>query len=115
MEWRVRNRAFADVVVGQKGYAPAHRNMTGVATPTPVLTFRSTGDELHAWATRGRRSIHRPWSPTVLGLVLDDDTDWEEGVELVTESYRFAHPRNRDATWIMTSYGPGVRNLVCWA
>ena len=34
-----------------------------------------------------------PWSPTVVGMVLDDDTDWDEVAELVTESYRLCAPQ----------------------
>jgi hypothetical protein len=29
-----------------------------------------------------------PWSRTVVGMVLDGDTDWDEVAELVVESYR---------------------------
>jgi hypothetical protein len=29
------------------------------------------------------------WSPTVVGMVLDGDTDSDEITELVTKSYRF--------------------------
>ena len=34
-----------------------------------------------------------PWSPTVVGMVIDDATDWAEVAELITESYRFCAPR----------------------
>ena len=34
-----------------------------------------------------------PWSPTIVGMVLDAQTDWSEVAELVTESYRFCAPQ----------------------
>ncbi|WP_221767680.1 MmcQ/YjbR family DNA-binding protein [Nocardioides sp. LS1] len=71
----------------------AYRDVTGVAEPTTVLTFRSSGDELLALAHAGPPFYRPPWSSTVVGMVLDDDTDWGEVAELVTESYRFCAPQ----------------------
>jgi hypothetical protein len=58
-----------------------------------VLTFRSTGDELLALTNAGLPYFKPDWSPTVVGVVIDDDTDWAEIAELVTESYRFCAPQ----------------------
>ncbi len=93
VRWRVRNKTFAHVLVAQEGYTSAYRDMTGVREPTTVLTFRSTGDELLALTHAGPPFYQPPWSPTVVGMVLDDDTDWDEVAELVTESYRFCAPK----------------------
>lgn len=93
VRWRVRNKTFAHVLVAQEGYTSAYRDMTGVTEPTTVLTFRSSGDELLALANAGPPFYQPPWSPTVVGMVLDDDTDWDEVAELVTESYRFCAPQ----------------------
>ena len=93
VRWRVRNRTFAHVRVSQEGYTSAYRDMTGVTRPTTVLTFRSSGDELHALAHMVPPFYQPQWSPTVVGMVLDDDTDWEEVTELVTESYRHCAPQ----------------------
>ena len=93
VRWRVRSRTFAHVLVAQEGYTSAYRDVTGVTEPTTVLTFRSSGDELRALAHAGPPFYQPPWSPTVVGMVLDDDTDWDEVAELVTESYRFCAPR----------------------
>ena len=91
--WRVRNKTFAHVLVAQQGYTSAYRDMTGVTEPTTVLTFQSSGDELLALTLAGPPFYQPPWSPTVVGMVLDDDTDWDEVAELVTESYRFCAPQ----------------------
>jgi predicted DNA-binding protein (MmcQ/YjbR family) len=93
VRWRVRNKTFAHVLVAQEGYTSAYRDMTGVSEPTTVLTFRSSGDELLALAHAGPPFYRLPWSSTVVGMVLDDDTDWDEVAELVTESYRFCVPQ----------------------
>lgn len=89
VRWRVRSKTFAHVLVAQEGYTSAYRDMTGVTEPTTVLTFRATGDELLALAHAGHPFYRPPWSPTVIGMVVDDDTHWDEVAELVTESYRF--------------------------
>ena len=93
VRWRVRNKTFAHVLVAQEGYTSAYRDITGVTEPTTVLTFRSSGDELLTLTHAGPPFYQPPWSPTVVGMVLDDDTDWDEVAELVTESYRFCAPR----------------------
>ena len=33
-----------------------------------------------------------PWSPTIVGMVIDEGTDWGEVADLVTESYRVCAP-----------------------
>lgn len=92
VRWRIRSRTFAHVLVSQEGYASTYREMTGIAEPTTVLTFRSSGDELLALSHAGLPFYLPQWSPTVVGLVLDERTDWGEVGELVTESYRFCAP-----------------------
>lgn len=93
VRWRIRSKTFAHVLVAQEGYTSAYRDMTGVTEPTTVMTFRSTGEELLALTHVGPPFYQPPWSPTVVGMVLDDDTDWDEVAELVTESYRFCAPQ----------------------
>ncbi|WP_374457637.1 MmcQ/YjbR family DNA-binding protein [Nocardioides sp.] len=93
VRWRVRGKTFAHVLVAQEGYTSAYRDVTGVTEPTTVLTFRSSGDELLALSHAGPPFYLPPWSPTVVGMVLDRDPDWDEVAELVTESYRFCAPQ----------------------
>ena len=93
VRWRVRARTFAHVMVAQEGYESAYFDITGERDPTTVLTFRATGDELLALTHAGLPFYKPPWSPTVVGLVLDDATDWTEVRELVTESYRHCAPQ----------------------
>jgi hypothetical protein len=93
VRWRVRTKTFAHVLVAQEGYTSAYRDVTGISEPTTVLTFRSSGDELLALVHAGPPFYRPPWSPTVVGLAVDDGTDWDEVAELVTESYRFCAPQ----------------------
>jgi hypothetical protein len=93
VRWRIRAKTFAHVMVAQEGYESAYFTITGIREPTTVLTFRATGDELLALSHSGPPFYKPPWSPTIVGVVLDHDTDWAEIAELVTESYRFCAPQ----------------------
>jgi hypothetical protein len=90
---RFAAKTFAHVMVAQAGFESSFRDVTGVADPTTILTFRATGDELLALVHVGMPFYKPPWSPTIVGMVIDDDTDWAEVAELVTESYRFCAPQ----------------------
>lgn len=93
VRWRVRSKTFAHVMVAQEGYESAYRDITGDAEPRTVLTFHATGEELLALTHAGLPFYKPPWSGTIVGLVLDDQTDWTEVAELLTESYRFCAPQ----------------------
>ena len=93
VRWRVRQKTFAHVMVAQPGYESAYRDITGDPSVRTVLTFHATGDELLALTHAGLPFYKPPWSGTIVGLVLGDDTDWSEVAELITESYRFCAPQ----------------------
>jgi YjbR len=93
VRWRVRQKTFAHVMVAQPGYESSYRDITGDPSVRTVLTFHATGDELLALTHAEFPFYKPPWSGTIVGLVLQDDTDWAEVAELVTESYRFCAPQ----------------------
>jgi YjbR protein len=93
IRWRIRTKTFAHVMVAQAGFESSFRDVTGVAEPTTILTFRATGDELLALVHVGLPFYKPPWSPTIVGVVIDGDTDWSEVADLVTESYRVCAPK----------------------
>jgi len=93
VRWRIRGRTFAHVLVAQEGYLSSYREATGITVPTTVLTFRSEGEELLALSRAGHPFYKPLWSPTAMGMVLEDGTDWAEVAELVTDSYRFCAPQ----------------------
>jgi hypothetical protein len=93
VRWRIRTKTFAHVMVAQAGFESSFRDITGIADTTTVLTFHATGDELLALVHAGMPFYKPPWSPTIVGIVIDDDTDWAEVADLVTESYRVCAPQ----------------------
>ena len=93
VRWRVRTTPVAHVMVAQPGYESAYRDQTGDPSVRTVLTFRARGDELLALTHAGWPFYKPAWSPTIVGMVLDDDTDWDEVAELLTESYRCCAPQ----------------------
>jgi hypothetical protein len=65
--------------------------------PIPLLVLRADPDERQALL-----SIGHPYFPTRagrdrVGVLLTNDTDWEEIRELVTESYRVLAPKKLTA------------------
>ena len=57
------------------------------------MTFRADPEELEAITRSGPRYFRPAGAPTSRGVVIDDDVDWEELRELVTESYCRLAPR----------------------
>jgi hypothetical protein len=94
--WRVRQRTFAHVVTIDDGWPPAYVRAAGTDGPAVVLTFESSGDELEALTRVGHPFFKPPWRATVVGMLLDGETDWAEVSELLRESHRMqAAPRRR--------------------
>ena len=91
--WVVRKRNVAHVVAIDAGWPPAYARALGSDGPAVVLTFRSSGPELDALTAAGLPFFKPVWFPDIVGLVLDDDTDWDEVAELVTDSYCLLAPR----------------------
>jgi hypothetical protein len=79
----VRKRTFAHVL-GVDGEN---------ADPFIMLTFRSTGEELEMLRLAGHPFFALGWGREGMGMVLDDDTDWDEVAELVTESFCVMAPK----------------------
>ena len=49
-------------------------------------------DEVAAFEHMGDPYFRASWGGNVVGLLLDDDTDWEELAELLTDSYCIQAP-----------------------
>ena len=81
--WMVRKRTFAHVLgVGLDG-----------RTPMVVLAFRSAGEELEVLRHAGHPFFELGWGRDAMGMVLDEDVDWDEVRELVTVSYCVLAPK----------------------
>ncbi len=57
------------------------------------VTFRAEQDEVMAFENLDGPYFRAGWGRNVVGLLLDDLTDWEELRELLTESYCLQAPR----------------------
>ncbi|GAA1727137.1 hypothetical protein GCM10009809_23550 [Isoptericola hypogeus] len=57
------------------------------------ITFRADPQEVTAFEHLGPPYFRAGWGPNVVGVVLDDGTDWSELAELLTDSYCIQAPR----------------------
>ena len=55
--------------------------------------FRAEPDEVIALQHLGPPYFRSGWGRNVVGMLLDDDTDWDELAELLTDSYCVQAPR----------------------
>ncbi|MFD0414580.1 MmcQ/YjbR family DNA-binding protein [Streptomyces sp. NPDC127108] len=92
--WRIRTATFAHVYLTDwtRSHSPSAR---AIATEglTTTLTFRSTGEEFEALTNAGAPFFRLSWGRNVVGMRLDEATDWAEVAELLTESYRVQAPK----------------------
>jgi hypothetical protein len=83
IRWMVRKKTFAHVI--------------GVETDRHglriVLAFRSAGEELEMLRYAGHPFFVLGWGRDAMGMVLDDETDWDEVRELVIESFCVMAPK----------------------
>ncbi len=56
------------------------------------ITFRAEADEVMAFEHLGPPYFRGQWGANVVGLLLDDTTDWVELKELLTDSYCLLAP-----------------------
>ena len=96
--WRIRTKTFAHVVPIEDGRPDAYATAAATAGPATVLTFRAAGDELEVLTAIGQPFFKPVWFRDIVGLVITDDTDWDEVAELVTESYCLLAPRRLAAS-----------------
>jgi hypothetical protein len=77
VRWMVRKKTFAHVLGVSRSGAPAQI----------VVSFRAAGEELEMLRFAEHPFFVLGWGRDAIGMVLDDDTDWDEVRELMTESY----------------------------
>jgi predicted DNA-binding protein (MmcQ/YjbR family) len=91
--WRIRKRTFAHVLTVESGSPPAYARAAGTSDPVTVMMFRSSGPELDVLRNAGHPFFAPRWRGDEVGMILDDDVDWDEVAELVTESYCVQAPK----------------------
>lgn len=91
--WVVRKKNFAHVLMIDAGWPPAYAKVARHGGPLCVLTFRCAG----AASDRprfGRAPFFVPgWWPDIVGMTLDERTDWDDVAGLLVASYRVLAPR----------------------
>jgi hypothetical protein len=87
IRWRVRTKTFAHVLTIAGGKPDAYAAAAGTDGPASVLTFRARGEELEMLRHAPKPFFKPVWFDDIVGLVIDDTTDWDEVAELLTESY----------------------------
>jgi hypothetical protein len=93
IRWMIRKKNFAHVVMIDAGWPPMYARAAASDGPTVVLTFRSEGEELAALVGAGHPFFKPVWFPSIVGMVIDASTDWDEVAELLTESYCILAPK----------------------
>jgi predicted DNA-binding protein (MmcQ/YjbR family) len=58
-----------------------------------MMAFRSPEEEREVLVASGHPFFFLGWGRNAVGMVLDDDTEWDEVRELVTESYCVLAPK----------------------
>lgn len=58
------------------------------------VTFRGEPDEVMAFQHLGAPYFKCDWGENVVGLLIDEGTDWEELYELLTDSYCLQAPKS---------------------
>ncbi|TDE95783.1 MmcQ/YjbR family DNA-binding protein [Occultella glacieicola] len=76
--WRVGGATVAHVFGGEDGLLR--------------ITFRAEPEEVFAMEHMGPPYFRADWGANVVGLIVDEGTDWEELGELLTDSYRLQAP-----------------------
>jgi hypothetical protein len=97
VRWRVRKKTFAHAILVDHDSTPAFDAvkvlLAGPDSSVCIVTFRSQGPELVALRNAGAPFFYAGWGRDVVGMVLDDGTDWTEVGELLTESYCVLAPQ----------------------
>ncbi|WP_079086740.1 MmcQ/YjbR family DNA-binding protein [Streptomyces silvensis] len=95
IRWRIRTRTFAHVYRTDltRSPSPGARAMTTEAGLSTTLTFRSHGEEFEALTSAGAPFFRMSWGANVVGMRVDDTTEWDEVRELLTESYCVQAPK----------------------
>jgi hypothetical protein len=91
--WCVRGKNFAHVVAIADGWPPAYARAAASDGPLTVLTFRVPADDIETFRHVGAPFFKPVWFDDIVGMILQDDIDWTEVAELVTDSYCVLAPK----------------------
>jgi hypothetical protein len=80
-------------VVRKKNFAHVFALHDPQGDVVTIMAFRSPDEERGALVASGHPFFLLGWGRNVVGMVLDDHTDWDEVGEIVTESYCVLAPK----------------------
>ena len=80
--WRIRQGTFAEVTATEEP-----------GGPVTILRFCAEGEELEYLFTRGHPFMKAAWGDDVVWMLIEDDVDWDEVRELLTDSYCLFAPK----------------------
>ncbi|MFK3756434.1 hypothetical protein [Lysobacter enzymogenes] len=93
VRWMVAKKNFAHAVRIENGWPPAYAEAAGTAGPVTVVTFRLPAMRVNA-PKFARAPFFRPvWFVNIAGLLLAEDSDWDEVADLIADSYRVLAPK----------------------
>jgi hypothetical protein len=91
--WLVAKKNFAHVVRIDSGYPPAYARAAGHAGPACVLTVRSPLPTAEVPRFARPPFFRPPWFANIVGLFLDEATDFQDVAQLIVDSYCFLAPQ----------------------
>jgi hypothetical protein len=90
----VRKKNFAHILSIAEGWPPAYAKAADDDGPITVMTFRSPAQEqFDVFRSAGRPFFVPGWWNNIVGLVVDERTDWQHVGALVRDSYRALAPQ----------------------
>lgn len=90
--WTVRGANFAHVLMIDGGWPAAYARAAGSDGPLCVLTFRSAIAALDPLNYAEAPYFRPVWFRDIVGMRIDEATDWDEVASLVRGSYRDLAP-----------------------
>jgi hypothetical protein len=91
--WVVAKKNFAHVLMLAAGWPPAYARAAGSDGPACLLTFRCAQPSVTVPRFARAPFFRPPWFPNIVGMFIEDNTDWDDVSALLTASYRVLAPR----------------------
>jgi hypothetical protein len=93
IRWMVAKKNFAHVVMIDAGHPPAYAKAAGSEGPLCVLTFRGPRPDVDAPKFTRPPFFRPPWFDNIVGMAIDEKTDWDEVERLLVQSYCVLAPK----------------------
>lgn len=93
VRWVVARKNFAHLLMIDGGHPPAYAKAAGHHGPLCVLTFRGPRPDIDAARFRRPPYFRPAWFDNIVGMAIDEDTNWDEVEHLLVRSYCLLAPR----------------------